>query len=70
MNKQQALEIINRAPLGWESYSTERDRFYRVSIGSYYGFMDGEWYPWPEPLRSTRLSMHTKEVILKIATDN
>jgi hypothetical protein len=70
MNKSQALDIASRAPVGWDSYSFARDRFYRVIQGYTYGFVDGEWHLWPEPLRSTRISMVTRGKVLEVANLN
>tara|TARA_R110002124_G_C8974544_1_gene515791 strand:- start:37481 stop:37696 length:216 start_codon:yes stop_codon:yes gene_type:complete len=67
MNKQQAIEIIERAPVGWELYSTARDRFYCNILCQWFAFDLGEWKVWPAPLYSTKISFVTNTKILEIA---
>lgn len=66
MTKQEAEGIILKAPVGWEKYSIERGRFYRIVGESWYAFEEGSRVEWVEPLRSTRLSFKTPAEILAI----
>ncbi len=66
MTRQEAEEIILKAPIGWGKYSTERDRFYSKVGGKWYAFAEGCWVEWVEPLWSTRLSFKTPTEILAL----
>lgn len=66
MTKQEAEDILSKAPFGWENYSTERGRFYHTVGEKWYALEEGKWVEWVEPLRSTRLSFKTPAEILAI----
>lgn len=63
MDKQKAIEVLNKAPDGWEFCSEIHNRFYRVESYVWLVFLSGEWEPWHNPISFKKLSLlHVEQV--------
>lgn len=70
MTPQQALDIINREPVGGAHYySTARDRFYKNYGDDWLSYYNDEWNYHSTMLRSTRESLVPMWKLLEIVTD-
>jgi hypothetical protein len=68
MNKQQAIEIIEREPVGGaQFYDTKNDRFYSRYCNEWYRFDGDEWVMHRYVLYSARLKFKPMHEILGIA---
>lgn len=68
MNKQQAIEIIEREPMGGaQYYDTKNDRFYIKFSGKWYRFNGDEWVMHKYVLYSARLNFKPMHEILEIS---